>query len=172
MKTKSQSKVASARFTILLTTVLATGILVSPARAQSAAAASKTAPTAAHTRYQPTHFPKRARETYGLVLGVDSLAVKSVEAGELIRFSYRVVDPTKAQMLNDKKQEPLLNDERAHVQLVVPKVAFVGPLRQSTTPEMGKVYWIMFSNKGGNVKRGDRVSVLVGKVHLDNLLVE
>jgi hypothetical protein len=32
----------------------------------------------------------------------------------------------------------------------------VGQLRQSSTPEAGKVYWMAFSNKDGRVKRGDR----------------
>ncbi len=80
--------------------------------------------------------------------GVDSLGVKTVESGELIRFTYRVLDADKAKTLNDQKTEPSLNDPRARVSLVVPSLEKVGKLRQSETPEEGKSYWMAFSNKG------------------------
>lgn len=41
-----------------------------------------------------------------MVWGIDSLDVKWTESGEVIRFSYRVLDPEKAKVLNDKKNEP------------------------------------------------------------------
>lgn len=107
-----------------------------------------------------------------MVWGVDSLGVRSVESGELIRFNYRVVDADKAVPLNDKKLEPFLIDEQARVKLVVPMMEKVGQLRQSSTPEAGKSYWMAFSNKGGVVKRGDRVTVVIGKFHADGLVVE
>jgi hypothetical protein len=95
-----------------------------------------------------------------------------VESGELIRFNYRVLDPGKAQPLNDKKSEPFLFDERVRAKLVVPSLEKVGQLRQSSTPEAGKVYWMAFSNKGGLVKRGDRVTVVIGNFHAEGLIVE
>jgi len=36
-------------------------------------------------------------------LGVDQLRLQKTSSGELIRFSYRVVDAKKAQVLHDKK---------------------------------------------------------------------
>ncbi len=168
----SEHSVITGARLMLLAGIVASGVYSSPLRAQSAPPASKPAKAAAHLRYQPSRFPKRAREVYGLVLGVDTLSVKSVESGELIKFSYRVVDAQKAKFLNDKKQEPYLFDEQAHVKLSVPVVDKVGQLRQSSTPEAGRVYWMLFSNKGGYVKRGDRVSVMIGKVHVDGLVVD
>jgi hypothetical protein len=41
----------------------------------------------------------------------------------LVRFSYRVADPQKAQPLSDKKLEPYLADPKAGVKLVIPEVA-------------------------------------------------
>src|SRR5690349_14059326 len=46
-------------------------------------------------RYHPDRFAGRAGSYYRLVWGVDSLDVKSVESGEVIRFTYRVLDPNK-----------------------------------------------------------------------------
>jgi hypothetical protein len=98
--------------------------------------------------------------------------VKSAESGEIIRFSYRVLDPEKAKTLNDKKNEPSLIDPRAGVKLVVPSLEKVGKLRQSSTPLAGKVYWMAFSNKGGYVKPGHKVSVEIGQFRADGLVVQ
>jgi hypothetical protein len=155
---------------MLLAGVLAGGILVSPAIAQSAAPASQ--PAAAPSRYHPNRFSRRADIHYRLVWGVDSLSVKSTESGEVIRFAYRVLDAEKAKMLNDKKLEPSLIDPQAGVSLVIPQLEKVGKLRQSGTPESGKSYWMAFSNKGRRVKRGDRVSVVIGNFRADGLVVD
>ncbi len=109
---------------------------------------------------------------FGLVWGIDSLRVKSVESGEIVRFTYRVLDPDKAKPLNDKKSEPVLIDPGAGVQLVVPALEKVGQLRQSSTPIEGRAYWMAFSNKGRLVKPGDRVNVVIGQFKADGLVVE
>jgi hypothetical protein len=83
-----------------------------------------------------------------------------------------VLDPDKAKILNDKKTEPFLIDPKAQVKLVVPSLEKVGQLRQSSTPEAGKSYWMAFSNKGRLVKRGDQVSVVIGKFRADGLVVD
>jgi hypothetical protein len=103
---------------------------------------------------------------------VDTLGVKLVESGEVIRFTYRILDAEKAKALNDKKSEPSLIDPKAGVKLVVPSMEKVGQLRQSSTPEAGKSYWMAFSNKGRLVKRGDHVSVVIGKFRADGLVVD
>jgi hypothetical protein len=104
--------------------------------------------------------------------GVDSLTVKLAESGELVRFSYRIVDPEKGAPLNDKKNEPSLIDPQAGVSLVIPTVQNVGLLRQTSTPEAGKSYWMTFSNKGRPVKRGDRVTIVIGQFRAVGLVVE
>jgi hypothetical protein len=124
------------------------------------------------SRYRPTNMPPHARNYYEMLWGVDSFGAKVVESGEMIRFSYRVLDPEKADQLNDKHNQPALIDERANVKLSVPTLEKVGQLRQSSKPEAGKVYWMVFSNKERYVKRGDRVSVVIGKFRVDNLVVE
>ena len=98
--------------------------------------------------------------------------MKSAESGEVIRFSYRVLDAEKAKTLNDKKFEPSLIDPQAGVKLVVPSLEKVGQLRQSGTPQAGRSYWMAFSNKGRLVHRGDRVIVMIGQFKADGLVVE
>src|SRR5205807_6073862 len=139
-------------------------------QAPAARAPSAPAPQT-RSRYQPDRFAGRAGSYYRLVWGVDSLRVKSVESGEVLRFTYRVLDPSKAKALNDKKNEPVLIDPQAGVKLVVPSMENVGQLRQSAPPEGGKSYWMVFSNKGRLVKRGDHVNVVIGAFHADGVVV-
>jgi hypothetical protein len=82
------------------------------------------------------------------------------------------MDPNKAAAVNDKKAEPFLIDPQAGVKLVVPQMQNVGKLRQSSTPEVGKTYWIAFSNKGRFVKAGHRVDVVIGNFHAQGIIVE
>src|SRR6266576_2879321 len=165
---------------MLLAGVLASGILVLRSGAQSPAPAGTTtaqagkasATAGAPYRNQPVRMANRARAYYGLVWGVESLSVKAVESGEIIRFTYHVIDADKAKTLNDKKLEPALIDPEKGVKLVVPSLEKVGLLRQMSTPVEGKSYWMAFSNSGRVVKRGDRVNVVIGQFHADNLVVE
>ncbi len=162
--------------TLLLATALSGGIILPTVGAQpplpSPAPTATAAQTGAPIRYHASRFPKRAGEYYGLVWGIDSLSVRAVESGELIRFAYRVLDRDKAQSLNDKKIEAFLNSPARHIQLVIPSLEKVGQLRQTGDPEPGRSYWMAFSNPHRMVKRGDRVNIVIGQFHADGLVVE
>ena len=142
----------------------------SPRKAGAAAPAKSAGPPA--KRSLPNRFAGRAGVYYKAVWGIDSLVVRWAESGELIRFSWRVLDPQKAQLLNDKRIEPSLIDPRAGVSLVIPTMEKIGQLRQSQAAEAGKSYWMAFSNKGRLVKRGDRVDVVIGTFKAENLVVD
>jgi hypothetical protein len=155
--------------TPLLLTALAAGAAIAASTPPSTPA---TAGHAAHSPYKPDRFAGRAEKYYDLVWGIDSISVKLVESGDLVRFNYRVLDPAKASVLNDKQNTPSLIDPRAGVSLVVPTMEKVGQLRQSSSPQTGRSYWMAFSNKERLVKRGDRVDVLIGQFHASNLVVD
>lgn len=138
---------------------------------QSTAPAKPPTKPSVPVRYVPS-LSKRAQMYYVGVWGVDDFKVKYTESGEMIRFSWRVLDPTKAALLNDKKLQPSLTDPQARVKLIVPQMEKVGQLRQSSTPVAGKTYWMAFSNSGRRVRQGDRVSVDIGQFHALNLVVE
>jgi hypothetical protein len=158
---------------LLLAGVLSSGAFLPASATEPAAPEQKpAAPAGARSRYQPDRFAGRAGKYYQLVWGVDSLSVKLVESGEVVRFSYRVLDPDRARALNDRNTQPSLIDPRAGVQLVVPAMEKIGPLRQSGKPEAGKSYWMAFSNKGRPVKKGDRVDVVIGPFRAQGLVVD
>jgi hypothetical protein len=159
---------------LFLAGVLACGIFGTRVGAQNATPppAGQPPAAAAHSPYKPNRFSKRAELNYGLVWGVDSLSVKWTESGEVIRFAYRVLDPEKAKIINDKKYEPSLVDPARGVKLVVPSLEKVGQLRQTGTPTAGTSYWMAFSNKGRLVKKGDRVDVVIGQFRAEGLVVD
>jgi hypothetical protein len=156
--------------------LVAGAITCSLASAQSAptagAAGSAPKPPPAPAGYMPTKFSRHASEYYQSVWGVDSLSVKLVESGELVRFSWRVIDPRLAKAVSDKKAEPSLEDPQAGVSLVVPTMENIGQLRQTQAPEAGRSYWMTFSNSGRPVKHGHRVNVVVGSFRANGLIVE
>jgi hypothetical protein len=164
----------------LLLAVCAASALAQPAASAAGAAATQpgmgaAANAPAHGRkaspYRPDPFAGRAGTFYRMVWGVDSLSVKWAESGEVVRFTYRVLDANKAKLLNDKKLEPMLVDPQAGVSLGIPSMENVGQLRESSAPEDGKSYWMVFSNKGRRVKRGDHVNVVIGAFHANGLVI-
>ena len=140
------------------------------APAPPAASGAKSHPGPSH--YAPDRFAGRAGLNYRLFWGIDSISVRLVESGELVRFTYRVLDPSKAHVLNDKQAQATLDDPKAGVSLLVPTMEKVGQLRQTSAPESGRSYWVTFSNKGRRVKRGDRVDVVIGQFKANNLVVD
>ncbi|AXV77024.1 MULTISPECIES: hypothetical protein [Ralstonia solanacearum species complex] len=123
-------------------------------------------------RYLPMKVPGHAMYYYGAYGGVDELSVRLTASGNLIRLSYRVLDPAVAKVFADKNVMPYLLGQRSRALLQVPAMDTVGQLRQTGQLERGRVYWMVFSNKGNLIKAGDRVNVIAGAFHLDGLMVE
>jgi hypothetical protein len=169
--TFQQHRLSTATF-MLLAGVLAAGASAPASGAELPAPAGRPAAAAPRSAYRPDRFAGRAGKYYQLVWGIDSPSVKLVESGEVVRFSYRVLDPARARVLNDKRAEPSLLAPRAGVRLVVPAMEKIGQLRQTGAPEAGKAYWMAFSNKGRPVKKGDRVDVVIGTFRAQGLLVD
>jgi hypothetical protein len=157
--------------------VFIASVLMSIAQAQSVPenpqpAAPATKSRVVPYRYQTHPQPKRTSQYYADSWGVGSLAVKSTDAGEVIRFSYRVLDREKAKALNDDKGNgPSLIDPEAGVKLILASLEKVGQSAQSA-PQAGEVTWMAFSNPGRQVKPGHRVNVIVGQFRADGLVVQ
>ena len=151
--------------------LVAWGTVAAGATPQKTPAATPAPERHATSPFRQQHSTK-AQNYYLSRWGIEDLRVHSTNAGGLIRFSYRVVDPELAKALNDKRNSPQLVGERARIALQVPVMDKVGALRQSMPPEAGKEYWMVFSNKGNLVKPGDRVDVQIGSFRADGLMVD
>jgi hypothetical protein len=169
---------------MLLAGVLAASMPVSAAFAQAAQgqvkggeaqlATPSPAPSTAPKAVPPA--PAVARSDRGMkfykrLYGIDNLAVRVTASGALLRFSYRVVDANKATVVNDKTLPPYLIDEKTGAKLVIPMMEKVGTLRQTSTPQNGREYWMVFSNKGV-IQRGNRVDIVIGSFHVEGLVAE
>lgn len=150
--------------------------LSSASLAQGPAPVASVAPPAYHSGnnspYRRTKLTDRARDFYPAVWGIDRLRVSSTSSGNLIRFSYRVLEPKLAKSLGDHESTPYLYAPRSHAILQIPTMEKIGQLRQLNAAEIDKEYWMAFSNKGNLVRPGERVNVIIGKFHADGLLVE
>jgi len=109
---------------------------------------------------------------FGEIDPVQNKSVQTAVSTSGFSETYHVIDADKAKTLNDKQLEPALIDPEKGVKLVVPSLEKIGLFRQMSTPVEGKSYWMAFSNSGRLVKRGDRVNVVIGQFHADNLVVE
>jgi hypothetical protein len=97
---------------MLFAAILLGGTRASTVSAQTAGpthAPSTAAQAGTPVRYHANHVPKRAGEYYGLIWGVDSLSVKAVESGELIRFTYHVLDTETTNFLNGQNTGSLIH---------------------------------------------------------------
>ncbi len=122
--------------------------------------------------YHPVSLLEHANDYYHSIWGVDNFKASETASGNLIRFSYRVVDPKRAKGVNNKEATPYMYGQRSQAVLHVPAMEQVGQLRQAGEPEAGKDYWMVFSNKGHPVKPGDRVDVVIGSFRVNGLIVE
>ena len=105
-------------------------------------------------------------------LGIEVVALRLSEAGNVLDLRYRVVDPAKAHACLSSHARPYLQDVASGAKLGVPDMAYVGALRQTAVePLAGKVYFMIFWNPGQSVKAGQRVNLVVGGQTVAGLVV-
>jgi hypothetical protein len=104
--------------------------------------------------------------------GVRILSIRQSAEGYMLDFRYRVLDAGKAAPLFDRKIKPHLIDEATGAKFAVPEPPKVGALRTTRPPERDKNYFIMFANPGRYIKKGNKVTVVIGEFKVENLVVE
>jgi len=92
--------------------------------------------------------------------------------GHMIDFRYRVLDAEKAAALFIRQIKPRLIHQKTGKVLSVPETAKLGPLRNSNTPQEGRIYWMFFGNAGNLVKSGDNVTITIGEFRVEDLVVK
>jgi hypothetical protein len=146
-----------------------------PAAAPPSSSAAASAAPAAPAPPQPVRTlgrSQRGEVFYARRFGVDQLHVRSTASGASVEFRYRVVDVEKAKVLTDKRNTPRLIDVATGTVLSVPTMDKIGELRQTPPPEVGREYWMVFSNPGKRVKPGQRVNIKIGAFRAEGLVVE
>ncbi len=105
--------------------------------------------------------------------GIESPTVWLTASGHMLDFRYRIVDPDKALPLLSQKNPASLIDQASGVTLRVPHAAKIGTLRQySLAPKPGRTFVVLFANAGDVVQRGSKVTVKIGDVAIEDLVVQ
>ena len=144
--------------------VAASGSLARPALRKSIRANTKPETTASWQARHGLFFQRN--------WGVEIVGVRRVSSGLMLRFDYRVLDPSRAVSLNDKHARPYLIDQATRTALSVPAMENVGELRQVASYQANRRYFIIFGNPGGLVKHDGRVTLVVGNLRAEGLVVE
>jgi hypothetical protein len=99
--------------------------------------------------------------------GVRVVRVAATGGGGLLDLRYQVVDPGAAAGVHDPATPPALVDERTG--LVIHRL-LMGHEHRGVM-KAGVTYYLVFTNPGNIVRRGDRVSVVLGGARLGHVLV-
>ena len=107
--------------------------------------------------------------------GVRPASIRLTASDYFVDFRYLITDPEKSKAIlsrSKENREVYLLVQKTGKKFPVP-VTKVGPLRSTTlSPKNGRQYTILFSNVGKSIKKGDKVSVVIGKCKVENLTVE
>jgi len=107
--------------------------------------------------------------------GVRPASIRLTASNYFVDFRYLITDPEKSKAIlsrSKENREVYLLVQKTGKKFPVP-ITKVGPLRSTTlSPKKGRQYTILFSNVGKSIKKGDKVSVVIGKFKVENLTVE
>ncbi|MFA5352827.1 MAG: hypothetical protein WC291_01225 [Thermodesulfovibrionales bacterium] len=90
----------------------------------------------------------------------------------MLDFRYRVIDPVKAAPLFNRKERTYLLDQATGAKFLVPSAPKVGALRTTRPPQADRNYFALFANPGGFVKKGNKVTVVIGDFKAEDLIVQ
>lgn len=108
-----------------------------------------------------------ARMAFEELTGIRIVRVTLTAGGGLADIHYQVLDPTKALVVHNRTRPPTLVHSKSGLQLNRP---FHG--HGFRRLEAGVVYRLHIWNTNGVLKRGDRVTVVVGEASLEQVLMQ
>jgi hypothetical protein len=116
--------------------------------------------------------PAETGSDYLAQWGVTIRGVRLTGAEHFVDFRFRVIDPEKAVKLMNRKEQAVLIDEVSKKALPV-TTGKLGPLRPSDmAPKANRDYVILFSNLDKILKKGSKVTVVIGEFKAEGLTVE
>ena len=100
--------------------------------------------------------------------GVRVVRVAASGGGGLLDLRFQVVDPDRAAAVHDADTPPALVDESTGGVIAS---LFMGHSHHGRL-KAGVTYYLVFENPGNLVRRGDRVSVVLGRARLPHVRVQ
>lgn len=115
--------------------------------------------------------PEKAQTATEEKWGIRPLSVRRTAEGYMLDFRYRVTDADKAAQLFGPRIRPYIIDQASGAVMAVPNVPKVGSLRSTRKPVKDKNYTILFANPQKYIKDGNKVTVVIGDLRIENLVV-
>jgi hypothetical protein len=164
-------------WTIRMARAIAGGMILAAVLGGCAATSESHYSSGARMEAPGNHAGSRGTEgdDAGSRLGIRMEGLRLSAAGYLLDLRYRVIDPAKAAPLLDKKTRPYLLDEASGAQLAVPDTAKLGQLRTTGRNKVvhgDRDYFILFANPGRFVQAGNRMTLVMGDLRIENITVE
>jgi len=107
--------------------------------------------------------------------GVEVIGINLTSTGYMLDFRFRVVDAEKARPLFDHRIKPYVLTDRSQIKLPVPMAPKVGafrPTNRGKNIKADKTYYMIFGNPDSFVRRGEKVSVVIGEFRAEKLTVQ
>ena len=106
--------------------------------------------------------------------GIRTVSLRPTMGGSMLDFRFKVLDVEKARALFDRKIKPYLFDPSTGTTLGMPDDTKLGALRAGlrNPPVAGKLYYVLFANGYGSVRRGRGVDVVMGDCKVEHLVVQ
>jgi hypothetical protein len=145
---------------VILVAVIATFVWWLPQRSNSEAAAVAAPPEWRRPSVSMSGLAERS--------GVKLVRVAVTAGGGLLDLRYQVVDPGKALSIHNGRTPPAIVDERTGLVFsdLLMGHAHSGELKAAVT------YYLVFENTGNWVRRGDKVTVLLGDAQVEDVVVQ
>ena len=101
------------------------------------------------------------------------MGLRTTAGGHMLDFRYRVIDAEKARSLHGPKVAPTLTDPDTGLVLKVPRPPKIGPMKQTrSAPIAGRTYVSLFANPARQVRPGDEMSLALGELRIDSIVVQ
>lgn len=105
--------------------------------------------------------------------GVKVVSVRLTAANNLINMKYRMIDADKVYSMVKLKDKPYLVHQDSGRRFTVPRLPKVGSLASNyrkAGPD--RTLFTMFTNVGQTIKRGDKITIVMGKIRIKDVVME
>ncbi len=105
--------------------------------------------------------------------GIEVAGIRLSAAGYMLDFRYRVLDAGKASPVLNRRVKPYLIVESNGAKLSVPNTPKLGLLRQvASGANPDRTHFMLFANPGQMVQSGNKVTLVMGDLKVEDIVVQ
>lgn len=151
----------------------ALALLAGCSTATTKAEQTETAVAAVPPVAAPASAPPAATASPEERWGIQVDSIKLSAAGYMLDFRYRVLDAEKASPVLNRRVKPFLVVDTSGARLMVPNTPKLGLLRQvASGASPDRTHFMLFANPGKAVQSGNKVTLVMGDMKVEDIAVE